>query len=432
MEVKVAPASSGAPVASVHRPPSVPPRHPSGAAVRDTFSPLADARVRPLLAGHLLGRLTPGMMVLAIVLAAREAGYAYATAGLIAGGHQLGVALGSPLQGRVADAVGHRRVLVPDGVVYVSGAVLLALALGTGLPGVALAALALGVGLASPPMTACARAALGALYGPGRARERAFVLTVVNVELGFIIGPLLTAGLAALFGGAAAVVGAGAAVAVGTLVYAGAPRDAATAANGRLAAALRPGGLVEVLRAPGLIAVVVAYMAVASTFGAFDLFAAATAEALGRPSLAGTYIALIAVASLGGGLFYGARVWAGTLRVRMRRLTALFALALLPVPLVAGDPVLLGVALAVSGALIGPLNVCGFQLIDDLAPPRGRAETQSWIQAALYLGGAVGGVLGGGVIDLFGPRPAMLVGVVGGAVAVAVLGGSRALRRLEA
>ncbi len=400
--------------------------------MRDTFAPLADARVRPLLVGHLLGRLTPGMMVLAIVLAVREAGYDYATAGLVAGGHQLGVALGSPLQGRVADAVGHRRVLVPDGAVYLAGAVGLAIALGAGLAGPVLAALALGVGLASPPMTACTRAALGATYGPGRDRERAFVLTVVNVELGFIAGPLLTGLLAAAAGGAAAVVGAGAAVAVGTLVYASAPRDGATAAQGRLRAALRPRGLVEVLGAPGLIAVVAAYMAVAATFGAFDLFAAAVAEGFGRPSLAGTYIALIAVASLIGGLFYGARVWAGTLRVRMRRLTAWFALALAPVPFVAGDPVLLGVALAVSGALIGPLNVCGFQLIDDLSPPSARAEAQSWIQASVYLGGAAGGALGGAVIDVAGPRPAMLVGVVSSLIAVVVLGRSRVLRRLEA
>jgi MFS family permease len=140
------------------------------------------------------------MMVLALVLAAREAGYAYATAGLIAGGHQLGVALGSPLQGRVADAVGHRRVLVPDGVVYLAGSIVRALTLDAGLPGVALAAIAVGVGLASPPMTACTRSALGATYGPGRDRERAFVLTVINVELGFIAGPLLTAALAALAG----------------------------------------------------------------------------------------------------------------------------------------------------------------------------------------------------------------------------------------
>jgi predicted MFS family arabinose efflux permease len=173
-------------------------------------------------------------------------------------------------------------------------------------------------------------------------------------------------------------------------------------------------------------------MAVASTFGAFDLFAAATAEGFGRPSLAGTYVALIAVASLTGGLFYGARVWAGTLRVRMRRLTLWFAIALLPVPLVAGDPLLLGLALAVTGALIGPLNVCGFQLIDDLSPPSGRAEAQSWIQAAVYLGGAAGGVLGGVVIDLAGPRPTMLVGVARSLTAVVVLGRSHALRRREA
>lgn len=399
--------------------------------MRDTLAPLADARVRPLLIGHLLGRLTPGMMVLAIVLAARDGGFGYAAAGLVAGGHQLGVAVGSPLQGRLADAVGHRRLLVPDGAVYLAATGALALGLRAGLAPAALVALAVTAGLASPPVTACTRAALGAIYGPGRARERAFVLTVVNVELGFIIGPLLTAGVSALLGGAAAVVGAGAAVSIATLVYASAPHDAATAANGDLRGALRPSGLVEVLRAPGLVAAGAAFLAIATTFGAFDLFAAAVAEAFGRPALAGTYIALIAAASLTGGLVYGARVRTGTLRGRMQRLTLLFAVALLPVPLVSGDVLLLGAVLAVTGAIIGPLNICGFQLVDDLAPPSARAEAQSWIQAAVYLGGAAGGMLGGAVIDLVGPPPAMLVGVAGSLVAVAVLGRSRVLRRLE-
>ncbi len=399
--------------------------------MRDALAPLADARVRPLLAGHLLGRLTPGMMVLALVLAVREAGYPYATAGLVAGGHQLGVALGSPLQGRVADAVGHRRVLLPDAAVYLAGASALAVAIGASLAGPALAALAVAVGLASPPMTACTRAALGAVYGPGRARERAFVLTVVNVELGFIVGPLLTGLLAAATGAASAVVGAGAAVALGAVVYVRAPHGAETAANGRLAAALDPRGLVAVLRARGLVALVTAFLLVALSFGAFDLFAAATGEVLGRPSLAATLIALIAATSLVGGLVYGARVRTGPLRVRMRRLALLFALVLLPVPLVAADPLALALVLAASGALIGPLNVCGFQLVDDLAPPTARAEAQSWVQAAVYLGGAIGGSLGGLVIDLVGPRPTMLVGAAGALAAVVVLDRSRSIDRSE-
>jgi MFS family permease len=388
--------------------------------VRDTLAPLADARARPLLLGHLLGRMTPGMMVLAIVLAAREGGYGYAVAGLVAGGHQLGVAVGSPLQGRLADAVGHRRLLLPDGAVYLVATAALAAGLRVGLPPVVLTALAVAAGLASPPVTACTRAALGAIYGPGRARERAYVLTVVNVELGFIVGPLVTGAISVTLGAAAAVVAAGAAVSVATLVYASAPKDVATAANGDLRTALRPTGLVAVLRAPGLLAAAAAFLAVATSFGAFDLFAAAVAEAFERPSLAGTYIALIAAASLTGGLVYGARVRTGPLRGRMRRLA-----------LIAGDPVLLGLVLAVTGAIIGPLNVCGFQLVDDLSPPTARAEAQSWIQAAVYLGGAAGGVVGGAVVDLVGSAPVMLVGAVGSLAAVVVLGRSRALRAVE-
>lgn len=400
--------------------------------MRDLIAPLADPRVRPILLGQLLGRFTAGMMVLAIVFAVREAGHPYAIAGLVAGGHQLGVALGSPLQGRIADAIGHRRVLVPDGVMYLVGTIVLALALRAGLAGALATAIAVLVGLVSPPMTACTRAALGAIYGTGRDRERAFVLTVVNVEIGFIVGPLLTAAVAATLGGSVAVVVAGGCVAAGALVYASAPRDPATGPHGSLRAALHPDGFVAVLRTTGLVAMGAAFLTVAMSFGAFDLFVASVSEVLGQPSLAGTYLAIVAATSLIGGLAYGARVHPRPLRVRMRGLALLLALALLPIPLVASDRVLLGVALAVAGAVIGPMNVCGFQLVDDLSPASGRAEAQSWMQAAVYLGGALGGIAAGTIIDLVDLRLTMMVGAVGALATVAILGTAGTLRSAEA
>jgi MFS family permease len=399
--------------------------------VRETLAPLADARVRPLLIGHLLGRLTPGMMVLAIVLAVREAGYPFAAAGVVAGGHQLGVALGSPLQGRIADAVGHRRVLVPDGTIYLAGSVALALALRAGVPTSASTAIALALGLASPPMTACTRAALGALYGSGRARERAYVLTVVNVELGFVVGPLLTTGLAIAAGGGAAVVGAGLAVALGTFVYATAPVQDATSANGSLRTALAPGGMMEVLLAPGLLAVMLVYFLISMAFGAFGLFAPAVAERSGRPALAGTLLAIISTASMIGGLMYGARSHPDPLRVRMVRLALLYGGMVALMPATAHDLLLLGVVLFLTGLVVGPLSVCGFQLIDDLSPRRGRAEAQSWVQGAVYLGGAIGGVIAGYVIDRLDVRATMIVGVVSTFAAAAVLMRARSLRHVE-
>jgi MFS family permease len=400
-----------------------------------TVRPYLDLLRRPgvmaVVTGHAFGRLTPGMVLLAVILALRSGGYGYAAVGLITGAHQFGVAIGSPFQGRAADILGHRRVLLPDGVVYLAGTVLLAAGIARGWSVIALVATAATTGLASPPLTACVRAVFGTMFRPGREREQAFVLTVANVEFGFLVGPLLTVGLAALLGPGAAVIGAGVAVAIGSVVYASGARVPEVGPHPQLAGTPWGGSFGRVWSSPGLRAMVVVYLGIATTFGSFDLFAASVAEAAGRPNAAGTLISMIAAASLIGGFVYGARVWPGTLRVRMRTTITAFLVVLLALPVVAGELLLVGVVALVLGAIIGPMNVCGFQLTDDVSPPDARAEAQSWIQAAVYLGSAIGGALAGAVIELAGPRGAMLVGFVGVAVARTMLDRSASLRALD-
>jgi MFS family permease len=396
--------------------------------VRPYIALLRRPGVARILAGQTIGRLTPGMILLAVILAMRQGGYGYAVVGLVTGAHQLGVAVSSPWQGRAADVLGHRTVLVPDGILYLAGTAALTLGIGRTWTAGPLIATALMTGLASPPMTACARAALGAMFGTGREREQAFVLTSASVESGFIIGPLATAALAATVGPGWAVVGAGASVLVGALVYASGPRIAATGARPVTIGAPRwratSGGA---WRSPGLRVMVVVYLSISATFGAFDLFTASVAEAAGRPNLVGSLIAIIAGASLIGGFVYGSRIWAGTLRGRMRDLTALLAVMLLLLPLLASDLRLLAAAMFLVGSVVGPMNVVGFQLIDDVAPSHARAEAQSWVQASVYLGSSLGAPLTGLVIERFGPRPAMLVGVLGVCVATVTLTRSRTL-----
>lgn len=399
--------------------------------------------VLTVVIGHVFGRLTPGMILLAIILALRAGGYGYAVVGLVTGAHQLGVALGSPLQGRAADVFGHRRVLLPDGLLYLVGTGLIAFGIAQRWAVGPLIATAVATGLASPPITACARAVFGAMFRPGREREQAFVITVANVEFGFLVGPLLTVALAALFGPGAAVIGAGVAVAVGSLVYGlGAripetgPRSKSAGAGGvGVATGGVPrfgGSLGRVWSSPGLRAMAVVYLGIATTFGAFDLFAASVAEQAGRPNAAGTLISIIAFASLLGGFAYGARIWPASLRRRMQRITGVFILVLLLFPLVAGEFVLVAVVAFAAGAVIGPMNVCGFQLTDDVAPVDARAEAQSWIQAAVYLGSAIGGAITGVIIEIVGARGAMFVGVLGVTIARTVLARSPSLLALTA
>jgi MFS family permease len=376
---------------------------------------------------HGLARFTPGMILLALILALREGGYPYAAVGLVTGAHQLGVALSSPVHGRFADVLGHRRVLLPTGGVYFVGTATLAFGVTRAWPAVALVLTALATGLFSPPMTACVRAAFGAMY-VARERERAFIVTSSNIELGFLIGPLVTVALAATVGPRPAVVVAGAGVLLGGLVYPSGRRIAATGPREPEQGVSRwSGGAFGALRSRGLRAMVLVYLGIASSFGLFDIFAASVSEAAGRPGFAGILISLIAVASLIGGFLYGARIWGGTLRERMLRITLMLVGVQFLLAGAAGDLRLLAGVVLIAGAVVGPMNVCGFQLVDDVSPPRARAEAQSWTQAAIYLGSAIGGAVGGLVVDLAGPRAVALTAAVGVSIAVTTLWRSPAL-----
>ena len=377
---------------------------------------------------HGLGRFTPGMILLALILALREGGYAYAAVGLVTGAHQLGVAISSPIQGRLADVLGHRRVLLPDGVIYFAGTATLALGVQRSWAVTGLVLAAFGTGLFSPPMTACARAAFGAMF-TGREREQAFIVTASNIEIGFLLGPLMAVAIATTLGGRFAVITAGAGVLLGAIVYAAGPRIEATSARVPAEGASRwSGGAFGALRSRGLRAMVVVYLGIAMTFGLFDIFAASVSEAAGRPGFAGTLISLIAAASLVSGLLYGARVWLGTLRTRMLRIVLLFIGVQVLLAASAGDLRMLAGAVLVAGAAVGPMNVCGFQLIDDVSPPRERAEAQSWTQASIYLGSAMGGAIGGLIVDVAGPRVVALVAALAALMSASILWGSPSLR----
>jgi predicted MFS family arabinose efflux permease len=376
---------------------------------------------RPLV-GAAIGRLTPGMILLSIILAARAAGYSYTIVGLLVAGHQLGVAVGSPLQGRAADRLGHARVLIPDGVVYLAGTVLLVVGMQRGWAIAVLVVTVFLTGLANPPTTACSRAAMSTILQTGAQRQAGFAISSSSVEVGFIVGPLATVMLAQGIGPASAVVAAGAAALAGALVYSSS--DAAhqpVVASSDPDASLGLRSTLGALRAPGLATIAIAFLFIAASFGTFDLYIASVTEEMGMPGAAGTMIAVFAAGSLIGGLYYGARVWPGTLASRLRACVLLLGTTMVLLPFVPARLLLIGATLMVAGAFTGPMNISGFHLIDELAPEGQRTEAQAWTQASIYLGSALGGALAGLVIDLAGTRVAMVVGALSLMVAAALL-----------
>lgn len=381
----------------------------------------------PLLSST-LARLTQGMIVLALVYALRAEAYTYTAVGLVTAGHQIGVGLASPIQGRLADRFGQPQILVPDAALYLLGTASLAWFVGHGGAVPLLMSLSVLTGVFFPPIGACSRVLMSQMFPGGRLRETAFAVTSIAVEIGFLLGPLLAMAVTFTIGADWAVVLAGVAAAVGSIGYA--------STRGARGMPRRDPDLVRTgaLRSPGIRILVVAFAAIAVAFGVFDVVVPAVAEFAGRPQAAAWLISSVAAGSLLGGLVYGARSWPGAIVTRLRVVSAVFTVGLLVIPFSTGSLPLFAVALFVGGVFLAPTTITAFQLIDDLAIRGTQTEAQAWTQSAVVFGVAVGTALTGASIDFGGSSTAFLAGAacVGiGATIINLGGGVLARRRVD-
>ena len=74
--------------------------------------------VAALVAATLLARFPIGINALALILYLRHQTGSFAIAGVVAGGLAAGAGIGAPVQGRLVDRFGQRRVLVPLAFVH--------------------------------------------------------------------------------------------------------------------------------------------------------------------------------------------------------------------------------------------------------------------------------------------------------------------------
>ena len=364
------------------------------------------------LAASVVGRMALGMNSLAILLLVRESTGSYASAGVVAALHALAFAVFGPRRARAADRKGPVGVLRLTGVLHPLGLGALVLLAAYDAPVPLLVLPAVLAGAAGPPLGAVMRA-LWPVKVSGAPLVTAYALESVVVELCFVIGPLLVAGLAATLGPSAAVLTAGVLALVGSLWLAATPAvqsvrphpDAGTSWLGPLTS-------------PAVRALLLTVLAIGAGFGAIEVALPAFAEEIGsRPSAGGVLLAIWSAGSITGGLVYGAL----HLGVPQRRQLPVLVVALAvgtALPLLAGGAVSMAVALFVYGMTIAPLFACNSVLLGEAAPVGTGTEAFAWNTSMIFGGAALGNAVAGVLAEQVSPYSALLLVAGTGAVAV--------------
>ena len=376
------------------------------------YGPLfTSARARRLVATSVSARFAVGMLALPLILTVRDATGSYAAAGLVSGAWSVGVAVSSPLRGRLVDRRGSRRALPPLALVS-SGALAALPVVGETGSVWALAPLAALSGLAMPPFVASMRVEWQGLLGEGHSRlTQAYAFESSLQVAMFVIGPLVAAVAVALVGPGATLAAAAALMLAGALAFASqaAVEPAPDQVPGR-----------SPIRLPGVLTLVLATFLADTALGVADVTLIAFADLQDSPEIGGVLIALFAGGSVVGGLTFGARTWPGSPSRQLAAITAAASIAMAPLAL--ADSLLAAVPLAFLAGAPGAAQWAAASLaLDRASGGSAGAEAYTWLSTANAVGIAVGSTAAGALVEASGPSLAVLAGCAATAAAAAFL-----------
>jgi len=381
-----------------------PPQRRAGG-LRQYRAVLALPGVTPLIVLALLARVPASAAAITLTLhVVLTLGLGYAAAGAVAAASTIGMAIGSPLLGRLIDRRGLRTTLALG--VVVEGAFWSAAPF---LPYPALIVGALVCGVLGLPLYSVIRQVLAALV-PGVQRRPAFAIDSMSVELSYIVGPAVGTLLVLQLSSTVALwaVGAGwvlSGVAMWLL-------DPPTRVAGGEDGAPRP-PVREWLDRRLAAALLSTTAAVVVIFGT-ELAVIAGLQSTGQAGWIPLVNTVWCVASLTGGLVYGALSRSPALPV----ITAAVGVAALPAAL-GGSWWSYALLLLPCGMLIAPSLAASSEAVSALAPEHARGVVTGLHGSAITLGAAAGTPLAGLLIDVASPAAAVLaVGLAGVGVAV--------------
>src|SRR4051812_432116 len=366
-----------------------------------------------LLLSGFAGRLPSSMVPLALLLMVQERTASFAVAGGVSATYGIATALMAPVLGRLADRRSPRPVLLVQSAVYPLLLAVAAVVVLGGAPAWAMLAAAAAVGVSTPLVSGTVRA-LWSRVDPA-VRPRAYALDATSTELVFVAGPTAVAALSFLAAPSVALavpglLGVGGAVGVASCR----PMRAWVPAP----AERRP--LFATVATPGMPRVLLSGTALMTGIGALEVAVPAFADAAGAPGMSGLLLAVWALGSAGGGLWFGARMVSASLPRQYRWGMLGVTLGLAPLAAVS-SPWVLGVLLFLGGTAIAPTLTVQSSLVSSIAPASATTEAFTWLSTVSFGASAIGAAVGGSLIESSaGVAGSLVMATVAGGLAVLV------------
>lgn len=381
-----------------------------------------------ILAGF-IGRLPFAMIPLAIVLYVSSTTGSYAIAGLLSAIEAIAAALGSPATSRVIDRLGQSRVLPWLALGQALSLVAFVLAVSTGQPLPILILLAVLTGACQPSIGSCVRARWVHVTDPTHPTQlrRGFAFDSILEEVVFTVSPMLTAIVAVQVSLPLPLILAAVFCLTGSGALAALRRTAPPLrAHDHHAGRRRPAVLL-----PGMPVLVVCAAGLGGIFGSFEVTTVAFTDQQGYPEGGGFLLALWAVFSMIGGLWFGARAIVMSAQRVLVIQTCLLTGGLLPAAL-SQNLVVIVLVTVVSGSIVAPTLISVFTLTERLVPSAALTEGLAWAVSGITVGFALGSAVAGQVVDQAGTAAGYALPTASAAVAclVALLGARHLGRHL--
>lgn len=364
------------------------------------------------------------MLTLGVTLYAAQRLGGFAPAGTVVAAMAIGLGVGGPLVGSLADRLGQRPVGIISAILVTLALVLTAVTTSPALPLAAPMASAFLLGATNPQVPAMARGRWSAMarLEPDRARFTSLAMSYEGAaeEATFVLGPV-TVGLLQLVHPLAGLVLAGLLGLVLPIAFALLPN------------ALGPAGKAESheqVRVPWLrmTPLGVIGFAIGVVFGASSTGVTASLTSLGRPELAGIVYGGMGVGSAISGLLTTRLPHTLSQRHRVVGFAVVLAIAA-PLLAIAPAPWLLTGACFLCGCGLAPVLIGAFAIAESESPLARIATVMTALGTFLVAGVAAASSVAGHLIDTYGPSAALTLPAAAGLLVLAAAAANLAVTR---